>query len=213
MKLIDAIKQKGDPYWIPDCSRDELPEFFKQLGFKVGAEIGVSMGDNLELYCQAGFTMYGIDPWEDYEDHRYRPLNAIPIRRISHSTIEDVYNLAVKKTSPYPNCTLIRKRSIDAAKDIPDRSLDFVYIDGNHMFGYVAMDLMYWANKVRKGGIIAGHDYLTRKGSRSNRFVKFVVDAFAKAYDFSNWYILGSQTPVPGERTDEAISFMFFKHW
>ena len=30
MKLIDALKIKDKKVEIPDCSRDELPEFFKQ---------------------------------------------------------------------------------------------------------------------------------------------------------------------------------------
>lgn len=213
MNLMDAIKEKGDPFWIPDCSRDDLPGFFKELGFKTGAEIGVSFGENLEKYCKVGLKMYGVDPWKDDKDHTYRPISYLTRRYIPTKTIDDVYALAIQRLSPYPNCTLIRKTSMAALDDIPDRSLDFVYIDGNHKFGYVAMDLMKWVEKVKKHGVIAGHDYLTRKGSRMNRFVGFVVDAFAKAYDFTNWYVLGSPNPVIGEKTDEALSFMFFKHW
>ena len=40
MNINDGIKHKGKPYFIPDCSRDDLPKFFKERGFKVGAEIG-----------------------------------------------------------------------------------------------------------------------------------------------------------------------------
>ena len=72
------------------------------------------------------------------------------------------YNAAVERLSPYSDCTLIRKRSFDALKDFEIGSLDFVYIDGNHMYGYAAMDLMTWVNKVKKGGIIMGHDYSLR---------------------------------------------------
>lgn len=38
MKLIDSIKHNGSPYYIRNCSRDELPEFFKELDFTKGAE-------------------------------------------------------------------------------------------------------------------------------------------------------------------------------
>jgi hypothetical protein len=39
---------------------------------------------------------------------------------------------------------------MDALNDFEDDSLDFVYIDGNHEFPYVAEDLFHWSKKVRK---------------------------------------------------------------
>lgn len=201
MKLIDAIKEKGNPFEIPDCSRDDLPGFFKELGFTTGVEIGVQWGENLEKYCKAGLNMYGIDPFLSYPDHRVT------------NYIEVLYPEALKKFSVYPNCRIIRKMSMDALEDFPKRSLDFVYIDGNHTFGYAAMDLMKWTDKVKRGGIVAGHDYFCYKGDRKNRFVGPVVDAFVKAYDIGNWYLIGRKEPAAGEKFDESLSFMFFKHW
>lgn len=213
MKLIDAVKQKGNPFWIPDCTRSELPEFFKGLGFKVGVEVGVSWGQNIVDYAKTGLRIYGVDPWISYEDDVYRKIISIPGEHAR--TIEDVYNYAVERTSPYPNCTLIRKTSVEAANDFPKRSLDFVYIDANHAFGYIAMDLMKWADKVKKGGVIAGHDYYSTQRDRSLRHVGNVVDAFAKSYDFTNWYVLGQKNEDrdPEERFDRELSYMFFKHW
>jgi len=214
MKLIDAISnKKGNPYYISDCTRDDLPEFFKEMNFKVGAEIGVSFGMNLELYCKAGLKMYGIDQWQDYEDEKYRPISYLMRRKIVTKTFDDVYKLAIERLSPYPNCTLIKKMSIDALADIPNNSLDFVYIDGNHKYGYVAMDLMKWSEKVRKGGIISGHDYYYFKKSRSNRGVKHAVDGFLKTYDVDNFYVLGSKYPKEEEKNEQILSFMCFKHW
>ena len=37
--------------------------------------------------------------------------------------------------------------------------LDFVFIDGEHSLQAVRDDLRWWAPKVRKGGVVAGHDY------------------------------------------------------
>ena len=41
----------------------------------------------------------------------------------------------------------------------PDRSLDLVFIDGDHSRDAVAADLAAWLPKVRPGGTLAGHDY------------------------------------------------------
>jgi predicted O-methyltransferase YrrM len=53
-----------------------------------------------------------------------------------------------------------------------DRSLDFVFIDGSHEYEDVKEDIYHWYPKVKKGGIIAGHDYTTYAG------VKEAVDEF-----------------------------------
>jgi len=219
MRLLDAIKEVGQPYYIPDCSRDNLPELFKELGFKTGAEIGVSWGENMEKYLQTGFMMYGIDPYLDYADHHYRPLGALVKRHIKCDTMDDVYDFAMNRLKDYPNFAMIRKTSIDALNDIPNRSLDFVYIDGNHLYGYVAMDLMQWAQKVRRGGIISGHDYYHPKGSRSCRGIAPAVDGFVISHDIPNYWILGSKRVLKkheiatDERLDDHLSFMMFKHW
>ena len=102
---------------------------------------------------------------------------------------------------------------MEALTDFPKRSLDFIYIDANHGFGYVAMDLSKWADKVRRHGIIAGHDYYAVTGSKSIRGVGPAVDGFIKSNDFANFYVLGSKNPAPGEKNDDRLSYMMFKHW
>lgn len=213
MTLTDAIKNKGNPFWIPVSSRDDLPEFFKELGFQVGVEVGVSWGQNIVNLAKSDLTIYGVDPWQDSEDNVYRKIISIPGERAK--SYESVYQYALERTAPYPNIKLIRKTSLEAAKDFEKRSLDFVYIDANHAFGYIAMDLMKWCDKVKKGGIIAGHDYYSTQGDRNLRHVGNIVDAFAKSYDFTNFYVLGrkNEDREPGEKFDRELSYMFFKHW
>ena len=49
---------------------------------------------------------------------------------------------------------------MDAVKKFKDESLDFVYIDGAHDYKNVYKDLKAWSKKVKKGGIVAGDDYV-----------------------------------------------------
>ncbi len=37
--------------------------------------------------------------------------------------------------------------------------VDFAYIDGNHEYPFVKNDIALWWPHIRKGGILAGHDY------------------------------------------------------
>lgn len=205
MELKSYIKEKGLPHWIPGASREDLPEFFKSLGFKKGVEVGVSWAQNIIGYCESGFEIYGIDPWKDSRDNYYRKIISIP----GGKTVDEVYEMAKERTSKYPNCKLIRKLSMDALDDFPDGSLDFVYIDANHAFGYVAMDLMQWSRKVRKDGVIAGHDYFSTDGVPIVRHVGNVVDAFVKSYEIPNFWVLGSKDNFK----DRDLSYFFFKYW
>ncbi len=54
---------------------------------------------------------------------------------------------------------LMKESSVEAAKLVEDESLDWVYIDGDHSYAGVKADYEAWFPKVRKGGIVSGHDY------------------------------------------------------
>jgi hypothetical protein len=43
--------------------------------------------------------------------------------------------------------------------DIPDDSLDAVFIDGDHSYEAVIQDLPFWWKKLRVGGWLLGDDY------------------------------------------------------
>ena len=45
-----------------------------------------------------------------------------------------------------------------------DESLDGVFIDADHSYEAVKKDIADWMPKVRKGGILAGHDYIQTFG-------------------------------------------------
>ena len=210
MEIFKGIKQlKGNPVEIPDCSRLGLPEFFKQMGFKVGVEIGVYKGAFLEKFCEAGLEIYGIDPWRPYVDFDIEQDNR-------KSRQEFLYQHTKKALAPYDNVTLIRKLSMEALADFEDGSLDFVYIDGNHKLKYVTEDICEWSKKVKKGGVISGHDYVHPKrveGRFNNLHAKFAVDAYVQAYRIKNWYLLGRQDPtVAGERRDRFRSWMWINN-
>lgn len=191
MKIIDGLKLEGRVVEIPDCRRDNLPEFFKEMGFKVGAEIGVYTGSFSETLCMAGLKLYSIDSWRLYPDYQKNTS-------CSQEKMEKQYEMVKKKLAPY-DCAIIRKISMEAVKDFEDDSLDFVYIDGNHSFKYIAEDIWEWSKKVRKGGVISGHDYWN--GSRPFYCdVKTVVDAYASAAQLNKRYILGKQSEDGGDK-------------
>ena len=170
------------PFWI-NCNRlTDLPQLFKELNFKVGAEIGVLKGQYSEILCQAlpDTKIYSIDPWVYYpvyknfrRAHNYEPL----------------YQEAKQRLSVYPNNEIIRKSSLEAVNDFEDGSLDFVFIDADHRFAPFVDDLAVWTPKVRKGGIMAGHD-MGRSHSKDFVHVRFVIPAWCAAYRIHPWFVL-----------------------
>ena len=207
--LHEGIKMQGKPAEIPDCSRDDLPHFFKELGFKVGAEIGVYKADFTSKFAEADLKMFGVDPWTAHEDYENDPV---------HAQFQDrqdfLFGHAKRRVAPYENVSLIRKTSMDAVKDFKNESLDFVYIDGHHGFKYATEDIWEWTKKVRKGGIISGHDYGTNQKAPNDPYVlhvQYVVDAYTAALGIKNWYVLGRKEKVEGEKRDTWRSWMWFK--
>jgi hypothetical protein len=55
-------------------------------------------------------------------------------------------------------CLFTMKDSEEAAKEVSDEHFDYVYIDGDHTEEAVAKDLRLWYPKVKKGGMLGGHD-------------------------------------------------------
>jgi hypothetical protein len=51
------------------------------------------------------------------------------------------------------------KTTSKTASTIVGNDLGAVYIDANHEYASVVEDIALWRPKVRKGGILAGHDY------------------------------------------------------
>ena len=208
MKIKEAVeKEHGHPFVIPDCNRAELPKFFKEMGYKVGLEVGVWEGEFTEKFCKEGFKMYGIDPWKARGTQSQKHQN-------------DRCERAIERLKPY-DCTIIRKRSAQAITDFADESLDFVYIDGDHRYPFVVEDIREWSKKVRKGGIVSGHDYACTDPEinalpqryRKHEEVGRAVDEYIEANGIEDFYVLGRSKPLEEEvMNDRMLSWFFIRN-
>lgn len=52
-----------------------------------------------------------------------------------------------------------------------DNSLDFVYIDGNHAYDWVKQDIQLWWPKLKKNGLLMGHDYILMDWYNDSNFL------------------------------------------
>lgn len=72
-----------------------------------------------------------------------------------------------------------RQYSNLAADNFQDNEVNFVFIDASHLYENVKKDLESWYPKIKKGGIIAGHDYGDRNPDNG---VYKAVNEFAGKY-------------------------------
>lgn len=126
----------------------------KALVHNVGAEIGVRHGETSEflLHNNEDLVLYLVDPYVSYVD----------LLETIYSDVEQtgIKNAAKLRLSSFGDRAIWRyKISTQAAKEIDDGSLDFVFIDANHQEKFVREDIYAWYPKLRRGGLLMGHDY------------------------------------------------------
>lgn len=148
------------------CSAHGIGILIKDMINPVGCEIGLAEGFTTEYLLSSNhtLTLYGIDPFANYIDWNGNNLNEREIVRQEF----------LKRTEKFgERLIFIRKYSDDAVNDIPDNSLDFIFIDGLHTYEQLMKDMTNYYPKVKKGGIFSGHDYTLIKCIRD------AVDFFA----------------------------------
>lgn len=91
-----------------------------------------------------------VDTWE------FVPTS----KEINEEQFDKLYKIFLENIEPVKNnINIIKKLSWEGAELYNDESLDFVFIDAGHDYESVSKDLKAWSPKVKKNGIIAGHDY------------------------------------------------------
>jgi len=168
------------PIRIKGFTREKLAQLFAELGFTHGAEVGVAEGIYSLVLCQniPGLKLIAADLWDRY----FRSDARVAIK--DRAMQDEALQLAHEKLDRY-NPQFIRAPSFEAAKQVPDGSLDFVYIDADHAFDFVMIDLVAWSPKVRVGGIVSGHDYYRFRGAG----VVNAVDAYTTAHQIQEWFL------------------------
>lgn len=118
----------------------DLLRFCGRIG--VAVEVGSHRGVSTEAICLHAGEVWSIDP-----SHAVRYWSEVVPRR--------------------RNLKTLRTTSDEAARAFPDESIDFVYIDALHDYASVAANINEWWPKVRQGGWIAGHDFITIPGKEA----------------------------------------------
>lgn len=162
---------------VPGMTRQRLAKLFYARGFTRGAEIGVADGRHARMLCETipNLHLLCVDPWCKYSKNP---------RGGPQEQHECNYQTAADRLRPY-HATLVRAMSMEAVRDVPVGSLDFVFIDGHHGYSFVLDDLTAWSTRVRSGGVVSGHDFYH---FRHAGVVEAVVD-YTTAQGIDEWFL------------------------
>lgn len=155
--------------------RNLLAGLFAELGLNRGAEIGVDRGAYSKVMLDANPNLHltCVDTWAGTRGGEH-------------------FQDALQRLRPYGDRVNIQRfKSLHVAKQIEEKSLDFVYVDSQRDFNAVMMDLIEWGRKVRPGGLLTGRGYCNLFETGVVR----AVDAYTYAHYIREWYITRSFEP------------------
>jgi hypothetical protein len=100
--------------------------------------------------------------------------------------------LALSRDEKRSAIKLHRGDSVKMAESLPDAHFDAIYIDADHHYDTVLADLVAFAPKLKRGGILFGDDFLEDlKRSDSLYGTVYAVQTFIKRTDFRCILITG----------------------
>jgi hypothetical protein len=180
VKKFKVDLEKSSPAMLAISREVEFPDLLKEMGMKKGVELGVFAGEYSEVLMNRipGLDLTAIDAWKIYKEYKDYKRN---------ETMTNAYN-ETKRRAEKMGFKILPEWSVEASKQFADESLDFIYIDSNHDFAHVVEDLNAWSPKVKKGGIISGHDFFESKDARYG--VLYAVPAWCAYSQVPTFFVM-----------------------
>lgn len=119
-----------------------------------GAEVGVFSGKtSAALLKREDLTLRLVDTWKGFQVYPAIVVATHEEQQQNYQTVLNVTEFAADRRY------IMRMPSVEAAEEVADESLDFVFIDADHSYDAVSQDIKAWSPKVKLGGLVSGHDY------------------------------------------------------
>ncbi len=170
----------------PPHTDPELRRFLLEMlpAGSVGVEIGVHQGDFSQalLDVVAPAHLHLIDPWKHEASDTYANAWYGGLAEQGQLEMDERHAAVLARFGREIQAGQVivhRGQSEDVLLGMADDSLDWVYIDGNHLYEFVARDLELSLAKTRPGGFVTGDDYAG--GGWWGGGVKRAVDELAES--------------------------------
>ncbi len=165
----------------------------------VAAEIGVWNGELSEFLLREipKLDLYMIDIWRpapkgSMAQRTNQPGAASP--RDNHEARKR--NAILRTDFARDRRHIWRRESTDAAKRVQTGLLDFVFIDAGHSADAVYADLAAWFPRVRRQGLLCGHDIDHSNDAETTKHfgVRIGLDVFLSQYNIDSPVETGADT-------------------
>ena len=153
---VEVLKQMG--LWpLPHLPAYGIIPYLKRMrGDLTGVELGVLKGEtSFEILNNSPNVkkMYGVDPYAAHFD------GAADRTEEEMSQYEEIMKQNMNRFDD--RWEHIKKSSHDCADMFENESLDFIFIDSIQLIEHLSKELELWYPKIKKNGIIFGHDAMT----------------------------------------------------
>lgn len=140
-----------------------MSKVIQDNNYKVVAEVGIGYGTHAKQLLRSTNIerMYLIDPMCFYPNDQFAEDIMNQEAEIKGNNFNEMVDHISAELSPWKNKWIwFRKPSISVTSlEIPDETLDCIFVDGDHSYEAVLQDLRFWWKKVKQGGQMLGNDY------------------------------------------------------
>ena len=203
---VDLAARQSDPvppYCVHEWGRDgsgtrltfargeALAERLRQIGGEDGrvrgAEVGVLAGRLSEFLLRRlpQLNLLMVDRWAASEQASayYQSGDKAALKTDEQMAIEKRH--AIERTGfAAERRTIIHAESARAAEAVADGTLDFVFIDAEHTAAGCYRDIAAWAPKIRRGGLLSGHDIVPAPEGRKTWGVREAVARWMREQEY-----------------------------
>jgi predicted O-methyltransferase YrrM len=147
-------------------------------------EIGVYAGESTRIFSDHFSKVYSIDPWTLVSEHLQSDTVELYTKGLRGAEV--AFDELCEERKNIFKMKGFYEQYLDYFKD---ESLDIVYIDGDHRPEAERKSIEDWYTKVKRGGIISGHDYY--EGTPG--VIKAVDEIFGgpvKVFEDYSWYLI-----------------------
>ena len=157
---------------------------------EIGVFGGASIFSIIDICIKNSTKITGIDPWEllvPADEHGSKLSNV----RFRKENLEDAHNnlqMICDELNYNEHVKLIKNFSHLGVNQFEDKSIDLLYIDGEHTYNAVTLDLNLWFPKMKDGSTIWGDDFW--KGGVKKAVADFCKDKNLKFIKDKNSFII-----------------------
>jgi hypothetical protein len=151
-----------------------LSKVINENNFKNCVEVGIGYG----FHARQVLENTNIEKLTLVDPSKWYPNDGFAEDVMKNGGFDDLVLNIKRMLTPWENrYTWLRKCSTEVTEEeIPEESVDVVFVDADHSYEAVKADLEFWWKKVRKGGQLLGDDYSSCHPGTTKAVDEFAVN-------------------------------------